>query len=233
MIGPHVSILFPFHNISLSTQDVLHLVDQVMDQLATNLKRIQALGIKKVAVAALQPLECLPRVTASNSYQHCDNDSDNIATLVNHHNDALSAAVGELNNATTSNTFVILDLYKAFKDVLQGKGLVSYTQIYGLPPLILNHWLTISIFVYDGVPILNHWLTITIFVYDRVRTPIPGSTSRMLLGKKQRQLLRGCRQEMDAAVHALPCPAKVILLGHDSSDDVRLGGRIRTTSANP
>ncbi|KAI4365269.1 hypothetical protein MLD38_021267 [Melastoma candidum] len=105
-------------NDTVVAADLLGFSPKVTDQLVSNLKRIQALGIKKIAVASLPPLGCLPRVTVSNSYKHCD---DTVGSLVDTHNGALSKSVGDLNQATANNTFVLLDLDKAFKDVLQGK----------------------------------------------------------------------------------------------------------------
>lgn len=74
--------------------------------------------MKKVAVASLEPLGCLPTITVSNNYTKC---SDSIEMLVGVHNTILASAVAvaDLNNQTKSNSStVILDLHGAFTSVL-------------------------------------------------------------------------------------------------------------------
>ena len=93
-------------------------IKQVVDQTEVNLRRIHKLGVKKIAIASLQPLGCLPSKTTSSSFKHC-NASDN--ALVKLHNILLRRAVAKLNNETKPSTFVILDLYKAFLTVLKNK----------------------------------------------------------------------------------------------------------------
>ncbi|CAF1935709.1 unnamed protein product [Brassica napus] len=93
-------------------------IKQVVDQTEVNLRRIHKLGVKKIAIASLQPLGCLPSKTTSSSFKHC-NASDN--ALVKLHNILLRRAVAKLNNVTKPSTFVILDLYKAFLTVLKNK----------------------------------------------------------------------------------------------------------------
>ncbi|KAF2581789.1 hypothetical protein F2Q68_00000090 [Brassica cretica] len=44
-------------------------IKQVVDQTEVNLRRIHALGVKKVAVPLLQPLGCLPGITFASSFQ--------------------------------------------------------------------------------------------------------------------------------------------------------------------
>ncbi|KAA8516700.1 hypothetical protein F0562_016794 [Nyssa sinensis] len=91
----------------------------VVNQLALNLKRIHGLGVRKVAVTALEPLGCLPRSTVKSSFQQC-NGTEN--TAVSLHNLLLQQAVAKLNsNATKDSAFIILDLYSSFISVLQNK----------------------------------------------------------------------------------------------------------------
>ncbi|KAK9170440.1 hypothetical protein Syun_002580 [Stephania yunnanensis] len=97
-----------------SIQGLPGFIVSVVNQLALNLKRIHDLGVKKVAVIGLQPLGCLPRSTASSSYQRC-NGTENMA--VGFHNSLLKEAVAKLNTESKSSAFVILDLYKAFTTV--------------------------------------------------------------------------------------------------------------------
>ncbi|KAK4783995.1 hypothetical protein SAY86_018363 [Trapa natans] len=87
----------------------------VVSQLGTNLKQLYELGARKVAVAALQPLGCIPRFTAVNSFQKCN---DTLNSLVGFHNQLLRKAVSDLNNQTASSTFVVVDLYTSFMSVL-------------------------------------------------------------------------------------------------------------------
>lgn len=94
-------------------------ITSVVNQLYLNLKRIQNLGVKKVAVTALQPLGCLPRTTANSSFQQCNANQN---ALVNLHNVLLQQAVGKLNNETKYSSILILDLYSSFMTVLKNKG---------------------------------------------------------------------------------------------------------------
>lgn len=90
-----------------------------MNQLVVNMKRVNKLGAKKIAVTALEPLGCLPQSTILNSFQQC-NATENIA--VDLHNSLLQQAVEKLNNETMGSTFVILDLFSSFNSVLASKG---------------------------------------------------------------------------------------------------------------
>ncbi|KAF3441688.1 hypothetical protein FNV43_RR15603 [Rhamnella rubrinervis] len=94
-------------------------ITSVVNQLYLNLKRIQNLGVKKIAVTALQPLGCLPRMTANSSFQQCNANQNG---LVNLHNVLLQQAVGKLNNETKDSSILILDLYSSFMTVFKNKG---------------------------------------------------------------------------------------------------------------
>lgn len=103
-----------------SAEDLPAFITRVVDQLAVNLKRIHSMGVRKVAVTALQPLGCLPRSTVHNSFQQC-NATENVAA--DFHNMLLQQAVAKLNNESKdSRAFVILDLYGSFNKVLKNKG---------------------------------------------------------------------------------------------------------------
>ncbi|KAF7147179.1 hypothetical protein RHSIM_Rhsim03G0079700 [Rhododendron simsii] len=74
------------------------------------------MGVRKVAVAAIEPLGCLPQVTFVSSFQTCNETSNSLAIL---HNKLLQQAVAELNReCKDSGAFIILDLYDAFYSVL-------------------------------------------------------------------------------------------------------------------
>lgn len=94
-------------------------ITKVVSQLAVNLERVYALGVRKVAVAALQPLGCLPHASYATSFQKCN---DTVNSLVSFHNQLLKQAVDKLNNETSPSTFVIVDLYSAFTSVFESTG---------------------------------------------------------------------------------------------------------------
>jgi len=98
-------------------------IPKVVEQLSVNLKRIHGLGVKKVAVAGLQPLGCLPRSTVTSSFRQCNGT---VNSLVNFHNLLLKQAVAQLNNETKDSTFVILDLYASYTSVIDNKGDSTY-----------------------------------------------------------------------------------------------------------
>lgn len=101
------------------SQDFPAFIKQVVDQTEVNLRRIHALGVKKVAVPLLQPLGCLPGITFASSFQRC-NETQN--ALVRLHNSLLQQAVVKLNNEIKQSTFIIIDLYNAFLNVFNNKG---------------------------------------------------------------------------------------------------------------
>lgn len=84
-----------------------------------DLKRINNIGVKKIAVNSLQPLGCLPYITATNSYQKC-NDTANLAAM--YHNSLLQEVVQKMNRDNKDSTVAILDLYGAFMSVLQSSS---------------------------------------------------------------------------------------------------------------
>ncbi|KAF7148424.1 hypothetical protein RHSIM_Rhsim03G0077900 [Rhododendron simsii] len=104
-----------------TAQDFPAFIARVVNQIAMNLKRIHCMGVRKVAVTALQPLGCLPRSTVRNSFQQC-NATEN--TAVDLHNMLLQQAVAKLNNESKLDpkAFVVLDLYGSFTQVLKTKG---------------------------------------------------------------------------------------------------------------
>ncbi|PON83145.1 Lipase [Trema orientale] len=95
-------------------------ITSVVNQLYVNLKRIHDLGVKKIAVTALEPLGCLPSSTAVSSFRQCNGTQN---SLVSFHNLLLQQAVAKLNNETSKDsTFLILDLYSSFMSVFKNKG---------------------------------------------------------------------------------------------------------------
>ncbi|XP_010490848.1 PREDICTED: GDSL esterase/lipase At5g03610-like isoform X1 [Camelina sativa] len=92
---------------------------RVIHQTEVNLRRIHALGVKKVAIPLLQPLGCLPLFAKDSSYQKC---SDIINAFVIIHNNELKKVVANLNKETKQSTFMVIDYYNAFLTVFKNKG---------------------------------------------------------------------------------------------------------------
>lgn len=92
-------------------------IRRVVNQLKENLKRINGLGVRKVAVTSMHPLGCLPRTTIVNNYKSC-NETNN--KLVGFHNQLLTEAVEDLNKQfLPEGPFFILDLYTSFMAYLK------------------------------------------------------------------------------------------------------------------
>ncbi|XP_019153027.1 PREDICTED: GDSL esterase/lipase At5g03610-like [Ipomoea nil] len=91
---------------------------RLMNQLVADLKRIRGLGAKRIAVTSLPPLGCVPRSTAEFSFKHCNATANLGAT---YHNSVLQKAVVELNKETKASSYVVLDLYTSFSDILLKK----------------------------------------------------------------------------------------------------------------
>lgn len=91
----------------------------MINQLASNLKRVHEMGVKKIVVTALEPIGCLPPYTSTSSFQQCNVTQNN---AVNFHNLLLQQAVEKLNNESKDFSFHILDLYSSFTTVLKNKG---------------------------------------------------------------------------------------------------------------
>ncbi|XP_038680366.1 GDSL esterase/lipase At5g03610-like isoform X2 [Tripterygium wilfordii] len=83
----------------------------VIEQLTLNLKTIHDLGVPKIAVTSVEPMGCLPQVTASSSYQNC---SEGLNSVSQSHNKLLQQAVDSLNKEMGKPIIQILDLYNAF-----------------------------------------------------------------------------------------------------------------------
>ncbi|KAI4370188.1 hypothetical protein MLD38_018562 [Melastoma candidum] len=107
-----------------SVEGLPALITEAVAQLTVNIERIHNLGMKKVAVAGLQPLGCLPLMTYPDAFQRCNHT---INDLVVFHNQLLSATVATLNAvAKDSSTFVLVDLYDSFLSVINGTGSTAF-----------------------------------------------------------------------------------------------------------
>ncbi|KAH7854212.1 hypothetical protein Vadar_011433 [Vaccinium darrowii] len=101
-----------------TTQGFPSFIARVVNQIAVNLKRIHDMGVRTVAVAAIEPLGCLPEFTFLNSFKQCNATVNTVSTL---HNTLLQQAVAKLNiESKDSGAFIILDLNDAFTAVLNG-----------------------------------------------------------------------------------------------------------------
>ncbi|RWR83439.1 GDSL esterase/lipase [Cinnamomum micranthum f. kanehirae] len=99
--------------------DVQAFITSLINQLELDLKHINDIGVKKIAVNSLQPVGCLPLSTGINSYQKC-NDTANLVAI--YHNTLLQKVVQKINSENKNSKVVILDLYGAFSSVLQSSS---------------------------------------------------------------------------------------------------------------
>ncbi|XP_030451366.1 GDSL esterase/lipase At5g03610-like isoform X1 [Syzygium oleosum] len=98
-------------------------ITSVIDQLVHDLKRIKGLGVGKIAVTALEPLGCLPQLTAVSSFKNCSSNWNSISRL---HNHKLHRSLQELkknesvtgSSSSWSSALVVLDLHSAFVSAL-------------------------------------------------------------------------------------------------------------------
>jgi hypothetical protein len=90
-------------------QDIDVFTASMINQLSLNLKRIQSLGISKIAIELMEPMGCLP--IATQTYEKC-NETLNMVAM--NHNQLLLQAVDKLNKEIGTPVFVTLDLYTAF-----------------------------------------------------------------------------------------------------------------------
>lgn len=91
----------------------------VINQLMSNVKRLNSFGIKKIFVTGIGPLGCLPQTTASNSYQNCNAALNNFSMS---HNQLLEQNIFQLNSEAASPVFTYLDLYSSFLSALGTKS---------------------------------------------------------------------------------------------------------------
>uniref|UniRef100_A0A1J3HYC0 GDSL esterase/lipase n=1 Tax=Noccaea caerulescens TaxID=107243 RepID=A0A1J3HYC0_NOCCA len=98
---------------------ILKFIQQVVNQIEVNLRRIHALGVKKIAIPTLQPIGCLPLFSKDSSSQKCN---DILNGLVKIHNSLLQGVVAKLNKETKKSTFVTIDLFNAFLTIIENRG---------------------------------------------------------------------------------------------------------------
>ncbi|CAH8360799.1 unnamed protein product [Eruca vesicaria subsp. sativa] len=97
------------------------LIEKVVNQTEVNLRRIHNLGVKKIAIPSLTPLQYIPYFSNSSDLLH--NVTQYIVKdLVSYHNDLLHKSVAKLNKETSHSAFTIIDYYNAFLTVINNKG---------------------------------------------------------------------------------------------------------------
>ncbi|XP_076902049.1 GDSL esterase/lipase At5g03610-like isoform X1 [Bidens hawaiensis] len=113
-----------------TTQGLPAFITRVVDQMAIDLKLIHDTGIRRVLVATIEPIGCLPKETVFSSYQQCNGT---VNLLSNFHNQLLQQAVTTLNNKTKDSSFIILDTFSAFNTVLNSKTVFTGSSKFGTP----------------------------------------------------------------------------------------------------
>ncbi|XP_059307712.1 GDSL esterase/lipase At5g03610-like [Lycium ferocissimum] len=96
-------------------EDLGNVTNSIISQLELNLRRIHGLGVQKLGITALEPIGCLPKMTASLSYENCSEPANSLSKF---HNQLLHQTIEKLNNQTGRPVFFILDLYSAFMSAL-------------------------------------------------------------------------------------------------------------------
>nr|AFK45458.1 unknown [Lotus japonicus] len=103
-------------------------VDSLVNQMTTNLIRIQKLGVKKIVVTSLPPFGCIPAISGFNPLKRCLNII-NIIPIA--HNKLLNQSITKLNQETIDGaTFVFLDLYDSFMSVINDPSTNNITEYY-------------------------------------------------------------------------------------------------------
>ncbi|KAM6600602.1 hypothetical protein CsatA_020211 [Cannabis sativa] len=101
-------------------ESLANFTTSIIDQLVANVRRIQKLGVRKIAVTALEPLGCLPPFTASSSFQNCSQIFNSVSDF---HNQILHQKLQALNNQTSSLSnslpVLVLDLHTTFMSAFE------------------------------------------------------------------------------------------------------------------
>nr|GMD46093.1 GDSL esterase/lipase At5g03610-like [Ipomoea batatas] len=101
-------------------EDLVPYTKKVVNQVATNMKRLHSMGVKKVSVTSMEPIGCLPGETANSSFRQCN---DNLNSVVMLHNSKLQKMVARLNSQTPDSPYFILDLFSPFITIIKQKKL--------------------------------------------------------------------------------------------------------------
>ncbi|MED6149148.1 hypothetical protein PIB30_059660 [Stylosanthes scabra] len=93
------------------SSDILNYTSTLVNQIKTDLRRFISLGLRKVAVATLQPVGRLPLITLVNLHMSCIDLLNKVVS--ENHNKLLNNAIDRLNMEARNHMFIPLDLYKA------------------------------------------------------------------------------------------------------------------------
>ncbi|CAD5191931.1 unnamed protein product [Musa acuminata subsp. malaccensis] len=107
------------HFSQLDPNYLLHLyrfMDRLFAQLKADLKRFDRIGVPKVVVTNLHPIQCIPYYTRQTNYTICP---ANISAAVADHNRRVDRLVEELDGGSNTTTFLSLDVNTAFSNVLR------------------------------------------------------------------------------------------------------------------
>ncbi|KAF7833246.1 GDSL esterase/lipase [Senna tora] len=96
-------------------RDVAAFTSSLVNQLSSDVKRIEKLGVSKIAVALLMPMGCLPELSVMTSYQTCIS-APNIVSK--NHNQMLVQSLAKLNHELGKSIITSLDLYASFLSTL-------------------------------------------------------------------------------------------------------------------
>lgn len=116
-------------------EEIQNFTTSIINQLSLNIKRIHSLGIKNIAVSALEPLGCLPHATAANSYQKCNEDV--VSAVVLYHNNLLYRTLEELNKkGGKSINIVPLNIHGPFRMIIED----MQKKHDGIYVVLYHHW---------------------------------------------------------------------------------------------
>ncbi|KAF7807130.1 GDSL esterase/lipase [Senna tora] len=92
-------------------KDLPAFTTSLVGQISVDLRRIQSLGVSKIAIGLMAPLGCLPLLTVYSSYQKCIDEANTVSA---NHNKMMLQKVQDMNHQMGHPVFITLDLYNAF-----------------------------------------------------------------------------------------------------------------------
>ncbi|XP_027364655.1 GDSL esterase/lipase At5g03610-like [Abrus precatorius] len=98
-----------------SLQGINVLTASLIKQMSLNLRRIHSLGVNKIAVGLLEPIGCMPVLTAASSYEKC---IEPLNLVSQNHTQTLLQTVHQLNKEMGKSVFLTLDLYNSFLSII-------------------------------------------------------------------------------------------------------------------
>ncbi|KAJ4878307.1 GDSL esterase/lipase [Raphanus sativus] len=118
----YITFLAGNHTIFEKLLGIRPLIEKVVNQTEVNLRRIRSLGVKKIAIPSLSPLQYIPLFANSSNPIHYFQGP--IKDLVKYHNDLLQKSVAKLNNESNDidSPFTIIDYYNTFLAIFNNTG---------------------------------------------------------------------------------------------------------------